>query len=824
MFLCPICKALPWFGKSRLDLTEHIKLTQKKSAKSGTCPYANCFNNFGNIYTYMNHVEKSHIMKEPEEQLQNNIRKSISNDCPLQKRNCPNDSSLEIYSEANPTPEENILFDEVNIISKIRSSSDFKSKSAFDSDLLEFHKQQIARANEIVKDLYADVSLSKSVIQKIISIFSKYQETSIRELTKLDSESFANNQKIDTALKYLQYAVCNVNTESKVCKYLDSKEALIKPIARTVDVQLKVSLTKKTGRKSWSHVKTQIQTVPMKSVLKKYLELPNVYKIIVEELKKSDIAYPKTSFVQGEYWRRIIAESRESQKILIPLSFYFDDFETNNPLGSHKKKIGGIYYTISCLPPQYSGKLDNWFLAQFHNESDYKRLGNKRMLYIVKNQLLDLQNNGIKIKVDGTEHQVFFRIGRIMGDNLGLNQILGFASSFNATHYCRICIANKEQARVLLEEEPKFLRNPSNYDEDVEKAASTGNHSRGVKERCIFEPLVDVTQLRTVDPLHDLNEGSERKEMGIILNELTSDENINFDIEDLNTNIKLLNIDLASGINVPAAISPTAITQKHLLLSGSEMAFMIEYLRILIGKYIPRGNEIWQLYILLRKKYFTIMAPSFEAHTPALLKDLIKEHHELYDKLKLGNRIPKHHFQTHYPISMTENGPLRYTSSIRGEAVHRGRKITANTSISRKNICYTLAYRYQLTLAKKFLDQNPLMPSKSFKLKKILQVKALENFNEFKDISLITEDQEIKLLTEANYDGTLYKPGVTVVIGNENNLPVFAEIKHNILANETVYFMVRKQDTAYLDNHVQAYIITETETWFFIEYKNLATY
>lgn len=86
--------------------------------------------------------------------------------------------------------------------------------------------------------MYADVSLSKSAVQKIISIFGKCQETAIEELKKLDPETFSNNQKIYTASRFLQYSFCNINTESKVCKYLDSKQALIKPIARTVDVQL----------------------------------------------------------------------------------------------------------------------------------------------------------------------------------------------------------------------------------------------------------------------------------------------------------------------------------------------------------------------------------------------------------------------------------------------------------------------------------------------------------------------------------------------------------------------------------------------------------
>ncbi|KAF7987972.1 hypothetical protein HCN44_004788 [Aphidius gifuensis] len=57
---------------------------------------------------------------------------------------------------------------------------------------------------------------------------------------------------------------------------------------------------------------------------------------------------------------------------------------------------------------------------------------------------------------------------------------------------------------------------------------------------------------------------------------------------------------------------------------------------------------------------------------------------------------------------MKQGGPLRYAATFRSEAVHQGRKITARTAISRKNICYTLAKKYQLVLAKKFVDRKPM--------------------------------------------------------------------------------------------------------------------
>lgn len=111
------------------------------------------------------------------------------------------------------------------------------------------------------------------------------------------------------------------------------------------------------------------------------------------------------------------------------------------------------------------------------------------------------------------------------------------------------------------------------------------------------------------------------------------------------------------------------------------MAFIMTYLGIFIGQYIPRRNKVWQLYILLRKIIFSVMAPSFTRDSVDTSKNLIKKHHELYLSLKLGNLKPKHHFLLHYPLLMLLYGPLRFISSIRGEAVHRNDKRYAHVTI-----------------------------------------------------------------------------------------------------------------------------------------------
>jgi hypothetical protein len=44
-------------------------------------------------------------------------------------------------------------------------------------------------------------------------------------------------------------------------------------------------------------------------------------------------------------------------------------------------------------------------------------------------------------------------LGFVLGDNLGLNEILGFVQSFNANYSCRFCKIQKDQLKVCCKED-----------------------------------------------------------------------------------------------------------------------------------------------------------------------------------------------------------------------------------------------------------------------------------------------------------------------------------------------------------------------------------
>lgn len=60
-------------------------------------------------------------------------------------------------------------------------------------------------------------------------------------------------------------------------------------------------------------------------------------------------------------------------------------------------------------------------------------------------ELLSLQENGIIVHVQNEEKTVYFQLASLLGDNLGMNSILGFSESFSSNSCCRFCKIEKKK-------------------------------------------------------------------------------------------------------------------------------------------------------------------------------------------------------------------------------------------------------------------------------------------------------------------------------------------------------------------------------------------
>ena len=56
---------------------------------------------------------------------------------------------------------------------------------------------------------------------------------------------------------------------------------------------------------------------------------------------------------------------------------------------------------------------------------------------------------------------------QVTGDNLALNSMLGYVTSFMSNYYCRICKMYRRHAQREPIEDEGLLRNPGDYDDDA---------------------------------------------------------------------------------------------------------------------------------------------------------------------------------------------------------------------------------------------------------------------------------------------------------------------------------------------------------------------
>jgi len=108
--------------------------------------------------------------------------------------------------------------------------------------------------------------------------------------------------------------------------------------------------------------------------------------------------------------------------------------------------------------------------------------------------------------VDGKKYTVFLILGLILGDNLGLNSILGFTTSFNLNYFFRFFKIPKTESTTCYEDLVPLSRSEHSYRNDLQNLDCT---LTGIKTDCVFNNLIHfyTTKKFSVDILHDVVEG-----------------------------------------------------------------------------------------------------------------------------------------------------------------------------------------------------------------------------------------------------------------------------------------------------------------------------
>jgi len=74
-----------------------------------------------------------------------------------------------------------------------------------------------------------------------------------------------------------------------------------------------------------------------------------------------------------------------------------------------------------------------------------------------------LQETGIEIDTPVFKGVLYFDLGLIIGDNLGIHSIIGITESFSSNYSCRICTIKKNDLKFQCYEDESLLRSIDQY-------------------------------------------------------------------------------------------------------------------------------------------------------------------------------------------------------------------------------------------------------------------------------------------------------------------------------------------------------------------------
>uniref|UniRef100_A0A0C9QSB1 Uncharacterized protein n=1 Tax=Fopius arisanus TaxID=64838 RepID=A0A0C9QSB1_9HYME len=570
-------------------------------------------------------------------------------------------------------------------------------------DTLDAENDNLIREELIlfIARLYDLITIPRNKIDEIINHFTRLTTRILQNVkSKIDNRinlspnGQVNCQDTSTIIDEIVLLMAEVKTERSRFKVFERKGTFILP--QSIPIGERKEYYQQKGVTIYKKVPITSEFIPIRHVLKQFFEIPGLYDDTLANLKNlenTSNCFLK-NFIQGSLWNE--KKKIFGKKFMLPLFLYFDDYEPNNPLGSHKglNKCGAVYLSIPCLPDIFRSKLENIFLFANFNTLDRDALRNDMIFSKVIKELQYLENEGIVISHFTKSKQIFFSLTLILGDNLGLNSILGFQEHFSSNFFCRFCLINYNEINNIFEEENCLMRDRLNYATHVEKQAP---RLTGIKEECAFHKLPEyhVIDHPVVDVHHDLLEGILRYDIALILNYFIAQKY--FTLNQLNDIIRGFPYDINDS-NRPVEIPRLHLKNSCIIMSASEILCLMKNLVLMIGHLIPPKDDVWVLFFCLKGITDICVSSKLHINTPDVLKVEIYEYLTSHSRLFPHRLKPKHHYLLHYPRIMKLIGPLWNVSAMRFESKHQEGKQAARSAITRKNINHTIAIRHQLRL------------------------------------------------------------------------------------------------------------------------------
>lgn len=482
--ICFICK----IAVNNLQaLVVHFKIIHLLKPDSAyTCCEEFCSQSFICLSSFKRHMIKKHTVKSTNYELQN-VQEYIFNEAVSNKNDClgANSRDSTVSNSKDGYVEENVkTFNYLNSIKLLHEATV--------QFVLSLHNNSNFNSSDVT---FIQSGIKEYILRPMASIFKNLVEEEIHEPALL-----FKILKFETVLLD-PFFYCS--TEHRLNNWLKNNN-LLSPIHQFT-INNTIVPVDHAGNIMYDEKITKGVLLPIKYQFKQFFECHDNYKIFYDKLIEYENDHTSISnFVQGKLWKE--KKALHEGKIVFPYFLYIDEFEINNPLGSHAhvQSIAAVYYNFPL--DVNNSKLTNIFLAALIKSYDVKKFGNEACFEILINELNELEKEGINISTQNGIFQVYFVLGLVLGDNLGLNSLFEFSKSFSANYYCRFCKVHKSVANELYDEDSTVMRTVQNYSDDVAKMCFS---ETGIYKESIMNSLYSfhVTMNFCADSMHDLFEG-----------------------------------------------------------------------------------------------------------------------------------------------------------------------------------------------------------------------------------------------------------------------------------------------------------------------------
>lgn len=294
------------------------------------CIQNNCQQTFNHMDRFKRHVQTMHDQKNYQNpQICSNLKITSNNkifESQIEAVQKPNIPKIDIEPENKNVKEENeILKNEI-----------YKMKSEIQRNCLSF-----------MTLLQAESALSIKLFHLIINEITEKITKPISSVIKFFIQPDLPKDKeiaLDDIINYVSDPFKLIKSDHLLLKHLENNEIYKRPEKITIDRSIKEHI--ENHKLVLKKVENEIVLMPIKFQIQKLFESKDLLKRTINNEKEMMSQQKYYNFVQGDLWKQKRSSFVDTDNV-IPFFIYYDDFEVNDPLGSHtgNQTIGAFYYT-----------------------------------------------------------------------------------------------------------------------------------------------------------------------------------------------------------------------------------------------------------------------------------------------------------------------------------------------------------------------------------------------------------------------------------------------------------------------------------------------